>query len=149
MNILFLAFESLNYINHHYTIIKNTKELFKITSGIEPELIDSKDLFNNMRYLTANNYKLKQINSNEEFSKKNFSPIVNRKKLKLLDPSPKTRLSCKKNNIPLYPNNIISYKRNNNFISKRNTNTFNIKNDKRKSYLSQGYLLYNKEKKRK
>ena len=147
MNILFFAFETLNYINHHYTIIKNTKELFKITSGIEPELIDSKYLFDNMRHFTTNNYKLKQINTNEELSRKNFSPIVNRKKLKLPEPSPKARLSCKKNNVLLYPNNFISNKKNNNIISKRNTNTFNIKNDKRKSYLSQGYLLYNKEKK--
>ena len=77
---------------------------------------------------------------------RNFSPIMNKKKL--LKGMNKSRLSCSKNNINLYPLNIISKKsdnninnnNNNNSLSKQNTITFKKKKiDKRKSYLSQGY----------
>ena len=147
VRILFFIFEIFNYISHHYTIIEDTKELFKITSGIE-SMYDSKDInFDNMRYVSTKNYKIKPTNTNEELSRNNFSPIINKKKIRLVEPrifSPKTRLSCKKNIIPLYPLNIISNKKNN--LSKKNTITFKMRSkDKRKSYLSQGYRVKSKE----
>ena len=141
IKVLFFIFEVLNYLNHRYTIIEDTKELFKITSGIETEFYDERDdmNFDNIRHLTTKNYKIKQLNTNDGLIR-NFSPIMNKKKLKIPEPSPKARLS---NNISIYPINMTSNKKNN--LAKRNTNSFNIRiNDKRKSYLSQRIHLKNK-----
>ena len=147
VRILFFIFEMFNYINHHYTMIEDTKELFKITSGID-SIYDSKDInLDNIRYISTKNYKIKATNTNDNLSRNHFSPIINKKKIKLVEPrlfSPKTRFSCKKNIIPLYPLNIISNKKIN--LAKKNTNTFKVRNnDKRKSYLSQGYRVKSKE----
>ena len=147
VRILFFIFEMFNYINHYYTTIEHTKELFKITSGSE-SIYDSKDIyFDNMRYISTKNYKNKVTNTNDDLSRNNFSPIINKKKIKLVEPrlySPKTRYSCKKNIIPLYPLNFASNKKNN--LSKNNTNTFKARNkDKRKSYLSQVYRVKTKD----
>ena len=141
IKVLFFIFEVLNYLNHRYTIIEDTKELFKITSGIETEFYDERDdmNFDNIRHLTTKNYKIKQLNTNDGLIR-NFSPIMNKKKLKIPEPSPKARLS---NNISIYPINMTSNKKNN--LAKRNTNSFNIRiHDKRKSYLSQRIHLKNK-----
>ena len=143
IKIFFFIFEMLNYINNQYTIIKNTKELFKISSGIESNYFESKYItLDNMRHLTTKNYKLKQLNTNEEINKKNFSPVINKKKTKI-PVSPQSGLSGKKNNnISLYPLNINSNKKND--FSKKNS--FNVRSkDKRKSYLSQGYKAKNKD----
>ena len=150
VKILFFIFQTLNYLNQRYTIIEHTKDLFKIGYGFESNIIDSKDInFENMKQTFSKNYKIKQLESNGEISPKlirNFSPIMNKKKL--LKGMNKSRLSCSKNNINLYPLNIISKKsdnninnnNNNNSLSKQNTITFKKKKiDKRKSYLSQGY----------
>jgi len=147
VRIIFFIFEILNYINHNYTILEHTKELFKISTGIESSY-DSKDInFGNMRYVSTKNYKNKPTITNDDLSRNNFSPIINKKKIKILEPkgfSPKVRYSCKKNNIALYPLNMASNKKN--ILSKNNTNTFKIRNkDKRKSYLSQGYRVKNKD----
>jgi hypothetical protein len=143
VKIFFFIFEILNYVNNQYTIIENTKDLFKISSGIESNFYESKDItLDNMRHLTTKNYKLKQLNTNEEISRKNFSPVINKNKLKLPEPSPKSRLSCKKNNFSLYPLYMNSNKRND--FSKKNS--FNVRTkDKRKSYLSQGYKVKSKD----
>ena len=144
IKVLFFIFEVLNYLNHHYTIIENTKELFKIASGIETEFYDERDYmnFDGIRHVTTKNYKIRQLNTNDGLIR-NFSPIMNKKKLKIPEPSPKARLSSKKNNISIYQINMTSNKKNK--LSKRNTNTFNIKNhDKRKSYLSQ--VIHSKDK---
>ena len=151
IKILFFIFEVLNYLNHHYTIIENTKKLFRITSGIDTEFYNEKDdlNFDNMRHLTTKNYKIRQLNTNDELNR-NFSPIINKGKLKLPEFSPKakpkSRLSSKKNNFPIYPVKMIINKKNNINLFKRNTNTFFIRNhDKRKSYLSQGFHIKNKD----
>ena len=150
VKILFFIFQTLNYLNQRYIIIENTKDLFKIGCGFESNLIDSKDNnFENIKQSFSKNYKIKKLESNGEISPKlirNFSPIMNKKKLL----KGMNKFSCSKNNINLYPINIICTKKsdnnlnnnnnNNNSLSKQNTITFNKKKiNRRKSYLSQGY----------
>ena len=152
IKIFFLFFKILNYINHHYIILENTKELFNINTGIEPNFSESKDAtIDNIRHVTTRNFKINQLktNINEEVNRRlfrNFSPVNNKKKSKYFEGiTPKDKPSSKKN-ISLYPINASSNKKNN--LSKKNTNTFNIKNrDKRKSYLSQGYRVKSKDNK--
>ena len=152
IKILFIFFKILNYVNHHYIIFENTKELFNINTGIEANYSESKDAtIDNFRHVTTKNFKINQLktNINEEVSRRlfrNFSPVMNKKKSKYLEGiSPKAKPSSKKN-ISLFPINVSSNKKNN--LSKKNTNTFNIKNrDKRKSYLSQGYRVKSKDNK--
>ena len=148
IKIFFLFFKILNYFNHRYIMIENVQDLFKINTGIESS-------FNGAKYRafdnTAKNSKINLKNSNikEENSRKflkEFSPVNNKRKFKFFEgASPKEKQSSKKN-MPLYQINISSNKRNN--ISKKNTNTFDVKNrDKRKSYLSQGYRVKSKDNK--
>ena len=150
IKLLFFIFEVLNYLNHHYTIIENTKELFRITSGIDTEFYNEKDDLNfEMRHLTTKNYKIKQLNTNDELNR-NFSPTINKRKLKLPEFSPKTKPKSRlsKNNFSIFPVKMTSNKKNNIKLFKRNTNTFYIRNhDKRKSYLSQGIFIKNKDNK--
>ena len=63
-----------------------------------------------MRYVTTKNYKIKQLNTNDEMSR-NFSPILNKRKIKATEPSSKPRLSNKKNNVSIYPINMGSNKK--------------------------------------
>ena len=44
IKIFFLFFKILNYVNHHYIVFENTKELFNISTGIETSIPDSKDI---------------------------------------------------------------------------------------------------------
>ena len=140
-----------NYINHKFIIIKDTKNLFKINSGIESTVLPNID---KMRYITTKNFKTNQINTNEDLNKKdnvNFSPI-NKSKIRYYDSlvvSPKSKLSLKKtnnnnnNNIALHPMNKPINKKV--FLSKENS--FKEKpEDKRKSYLSQGFRVRLKDK---
>jgi hypothetical protein len=144
VKILFFIFEMLNYINHNYTVIENTKDLFKISSGLDSTFINSKEInFENMRHATTK-FKIRQM-TNEE-NKKIYSPKITKNKLKLDHKglSPKAKLS-KKNNFALYPINITSNKRNK--LSKKNTNSFKVVNNKRNSTLSQGYRVKSKDNK--
>ena len=144
VKILFFIFEMLNYINHNYTVIENTKDLFKISSGLDSTFINSKEInFENMRHATTK-FKIRQM-TNEE-NKKIYSPKITKNKLKLDHKglSPKAKLS-KKNNFALYPINITSNKRNK--LSKKNTNSFNVVNNKRNSTLTQGYRVKSKDNK--
>ena len=148
IKIFFLFFKILNYFNHRYIIIGNTQDLFKINTGIESNSNESRD---RALYNTSKNFKinLKNSNINEDNSRKfirEFSPVNNKRKFKFYEGvSPKEKQSSKKN-VPLYQINISSNKRND--ISKKNTNTFDVKNrDKRKSYLSQGYRVKSKDNK--
>ena len=151
LKILFFIFQMFNYINHKFIIIKDTKNLFKINSGIESTVLPNID---KMRYITTKNFKTNQINTNEDLNKKdnvNFSPI-NKSKIRYYDSlvvSPKSKLSLKKtnnnnnNNIALHPMNKPINKKV--FLSKENS--FKEKpEDKRKSYLSQGYHVRLKDK---
>jgi hypothetical protein len=146
VKILFFLFQTLNYFNHRYIIIENTKNLFKISSGIDSN--ELKDSNVDIKRSTSKNYKVRPYESIGEMSPKlmrNFSPIMNKKKYPKVN-IPKARVSCIKNNIALYPINNNSSKKNNNQISKQNTITFQKKAiDKRKSYLSQGYRVKRKD----
>ena len=146
VKILFFLFEMLNYLNHRYTVLENTKELFKINSGMDSTFCNVKEInLENMRHVSTKNNKM-QIQMTHDENKKIISPKITKNRLRL-DPkglSPKVRLSFKKNNLSLYPN-VASNKKNR--LSKRNTNTFNVKNDKRKSTLSQGYRVKSKDNK--
>ena len=154
IKIFFLFFKILNYVNHHYIVFENTKELFNISTGIETSIPDSKDIsFDNIRHVTTKNFKISQFNTNtnEDLSRRlirNFSPVHNnnKKKYKYFEGiTPKAKQSSKKN-VALFPINTSSNKKNN--LAKKNTNTFHIKNkDKRKSYLSQGYRVKSKDNK--
>jgi hypothetical protein len=147
IKIYFFIFKILNYINHRYIMIEDIQDLFKINSGIEIHFIESKDLASeNIRHLTTKNFKINPLNTKDDFSRRlmrNFSPITNKKKYKIFEGvSPMAKFSSKKN-MPIYPITIPNNKKNN--LSKKNTYSFNINNiDKRKSYLSQVYLLRNK-----
>ena len=146
IKIFFLIFKIINYLNHRYVIIENAQDLFKINTGIETNFNEAKDkVFD----LTIKNFKINHMNSNnyDENSVKfikEFSPLNNRRKLNFLEGVSLKEKQSSKLNIPLYPINISNNKRNN--ISKKNTNTFDIKNkDKRNSYLSQIYNIKRKD----
>ena len=146
IKIFFLIFKIINYLNHRYVIIENAQDLFKINTGIETNFKEAKDkVFD----LTIKNFKINHMNSNnyDENSVKfikEFSPLNNRRKLNFLEGVSLKEKQSSKLNIPLYPINISNNKRNN--ISKKNTNTFDIKNkDKRNSYLSQIYNIKRKD----
>ena len=147
VKIFFLIFKILNYINHRYIMIEDIQDLFKINSGIEIHFVESKDIASeNIRNITTKNFKINPLNNKEDFSRRlmrNFSPINYKKKNKIFEGvSPMAKPSSKKN-MPAYPITVPSIKKNK--LSKKNTYSFNINNiDKRKSYLSQVYLLKNK-----
>ena len=162
--ILFFIFQMINYINSRYTIIENSKYLFKINSGIDTNYMEGNELFfERMRHLNSQNYKIKVFNNNnifnnEEINKKiikNIS-VQNAKKLKYPpNYGPLNNKTSKKNLGLILPLNInnSSHRIKNNFDTKRSqtkyTNSFkqmgkqftlkNIKN-KRKSYMSQGLI---------
>ena len=164
--LLYFIFQMFNYINNRYIIIENSKSLFKINTGIDSAYTEGNEIiFDKMRHLNSQNYKIKVFNNNniinnDDFNRKfmkniavqnkkkmkysnyefhNFAPLVNKtskKNLGLMMPIPSVNSNRKKNN---------------NFDSKRSqtkyTNTFKqmgkqftLKN-KRKSYMSQGYLI--------
>ena len=147
VKIFFLIFKILNYINHRYIMIENIQDLFKINSGIEIKFVESKDIASeNIRHITTKNFKINPLNTKEDFSRRlmrNFSPINNKKKYKIFEGVSPMAKHFSKKNMPVYPITISSNKKNK--LSKKNTYSFNINNiDKRKSYLSQVYLLRNK-----
>ena len=140
IKIIVLFFKMINYINHRYIIIENAQDLFKINTGIETNFNQTKD---KVVDLTIKNFKFSHMDSNNinennslKFIKE-FSPSNNKRKIKFFDQNEKKSSKLK---IPLYTINISSNRKN--IISKKNTNTFDIKNmDKRNSYLSQMYSI--------
>ena len=147
IKILYFVFQLLNYINNQYIIIENTKNLFQINSGIDSPIIPNLEI---IQHLSTKNYKIRQLLTNDDGSKKainNFSPAT-KKKSNYYDSrvvSPKSKLSLRKNNKTIFNANNLNNKKI--LISKKNSNTFNIRtNDKRKSSLSQGYHLKSKDK---
>ena len=148
IKIFFLLFKSLNYLNHRYIITENAQDLFKINTGIESNFNEVKDRAFD---LTIKNVKINQMNSNINDDNsvkfvKEFSPVNNKRKLKnFFEGVSQNDKQSSKQNMPLFPLNISSNKRNNNII-KKNTNIFDVKNrDKRKSYLSQVYSIKRRE----
>ena len=151
IKIFFLIFKIINYFNHRFTLIENTRTLFKINTGIESNYFEPKEVtFDKLRHIATNNFKINHLIANEDLSRKlmkNFSPMNHKKKFKFFDDiSPINKHSSKKN-LGIYPINISSNKKNNliNYY-KKNSYSFNNRNiDKRKSYLSQIYRVKSKE----
>ncbi len=156
--ILFFIFQIINYLNYRYTVLEHTKDLFQINTGIDSNVnySEGNDFFFDKRHMTNHNYKIKVFNNNniintEDVSHKitkNYYPY-DKKKFKI-----NNRKSSKKN-IFLYPfinNNSSNNQLKKSFLSKRsqtkyvsNENDINkkfklkVKEEKRKSFLSQGY----------
>ena len=167
--LLFFIFQILNFINNRYIIHENTKNLFKINTGIDINYIEGGNeiTFDKMRHLNSQNYRIKIFSNNNIFSNDEWNQKImkqNKKKLKYSNyehhvfGQPANRASRK--NLGLFAPlnlNINSNRKKNNYDTKRSqtkyTNTFKqmgkqltIKN-KRKSYMSQGFLMKRNEKK--
>ena len=163
--LLFFIFQMFNYINNRYIITENSKTLFKINTGIDSSYTEGNELiFDKMRHLNSQNYKIKVFNNNniinnDDFNRKFMKNVTSQNKKKSKYPNyeyhgfPLVNKVSKKNLGIMMPIPSINSnrKKNNNFDSKRTqtkyTNTFKqmgkqftIKN-KRKSYMSQGYLI--------
>ena len=164
-HLLFFVFQMFNYITSRYTIIENTKNLFKINTGIEANGIENNEIvLEKIRHQNSQNYKIKVFNNNNIFNNED----INMKYLKNMQNKNKSKLkysnyefhgidhrkSSSKKNIGAFPLNSL-YGKKNNYDTKRTqtryTNTFKqmvkqltLKN-KRKSFLSQGYLIKRKD----
>ena len=168
--LLFLIFQIFNYVNSRYIIIEDTKNLFRINTGIETNNIDGNEIFlDKMRHLNSQNYKIKIFNknnnnvNNDDLNLKTTknSPGKNKNKSKYLNIEHGFGLINKssKKNLGILPIPINNSHRkkytNNNYDTKRSqtkyTNPFKqmgkqftLKN-KRKSYMSQGFLIKRKQ----
>ena len=163
--LLFFIFQTFNYINNRYTIIENSKNLFKINTGIDENYHEGNEIvFDKVRHLNSQNYRIKVFNNNniintDDYNKKVMKNITsqNKKKMKYLNYenhlNPFVNRPSKKNLGLLMglPINNFYHKKTNNYVTKRTqtkfTNTFKqmgkqftLKN-KRKSYMSQGFLM--------
>ena len=171
IQLLFFIFKFLNYINRHYTTLDNTKDLFKINTGIDSNLLEGNELFfDKLRHLNSQSYKIKVFNNNNNNNIIN-SDDLNKIKLNIHQTKKKPKYSLNDHHIsigptaghrqskrnlgfimPIPPNN--SNRKKSNYNSNQRsqtkyTNTFKqmgkqytMKN-KRKSIVSQGFLLKN------
>ena len=122
---------------------------------MDSSLYESKEItLDNIKYNATKNYKIKTktINSNnQDLLRRNFSPIINKKKVKIFEPkamSPKARPSVRKSILSFCPVNISSNKKITMKEKEKNDNIINSKKlDKRKSFLSQGYNVKLKDNK--
>ena len=165
--LLFFIFQVFNYFNNNYNTIENTKNLFRITTGIEASNIENNEIIiDKARHLNSQNFKIKVINnnniiSNEDLnskymkniqSKKNkpkhtnyeqyhgFGNSGNKSSTKNLGVLPTvSNLIRKKNNYDLKRNQIKYIK-----TFKQMGKQFTLRK-KRNSYMSQGYLIKRKE----
>ena len=164
--VLFFIFQILNYFINNYNTIENTKNLFKINTGIEISNFENNEIvLDKPRHLNSQNFKIKVINNNniinnEDSNTKIPKNIQSKKtKSKYLNfdyhafGGIGNKLSTK--NLSVLPPIINSHIKKNNYDLKRNQikyiktfkqmgKQFSIKN-KRKSYMSQGYLIKRKE----
>ena len=166
--LLFFIFQMINFINNRYIIQENTKTFFKINTGIDINYIEGNDIFfDKMRHINSQNFRIKvfsnnNVNNNEDYTPKYIKNAQNRKKLKYSNYeyhgiNQYINRPSKKNISLLTPMNMNSHRKKNIYETKRSqtkyTNTFKqmgkqltIKN-KRKSYMSQGFLMKRNEKK--
>ena len=162
--LLFFIFQIINYINSHYTTIENSKNLFKINTGIDTSNLEGNEIvLDKMRHLNSHNYKIKVFNNNnivnnEDFNLKYMRNIQTKNK-------PKSKYAnyeyhgangnkSSTKNLGILPVNNSHRKKNNLEIKKIQTKytktfkqmgkQFSIKN-KRKSYMSVGYLIKKKD----
>ena len=166
--LLFFIFQMINFINNRYIIHENSKTFFKINTGIDINYIEGNDIFfDKMRHLNSQNYRIKLYNNNNIINNEDLTPkymknISNKKKLKYSNYeyhgiNQIINRPSRKNLGLLTPINMNSHRKKNIYETKRSqtkyTNTFKqmgkqltIKN-KRKSYMSQGFLMKRNEKK--
>ena len=164
--LLFFIFQFFNYFNNNYNTIENTKNLFKINTGIEVTNFENSEvILDKPRHLNSQNFKIKVINNNniinnEDSNKKIIKNIQSKKtKSKYLNYDHHgfsgTGNKSSTKNLSVLPPITNSHRKKNNYDLKRNQikyiktfkqmgKQFSIRN-KRKSYMSQGYLLKKKE----
>jgi len=164
--LLFFIFQIFNYFNSNYNTIENTKDLFRITTGIEGSNFENGEIIiDKSRHLNSQNFKIKVINNNniinnEDLNSK-YSKNIQSKKNKSKHPNFEhhgfgeigNKSSIK--NLVLLPVSNNSYRKRNNYDLKRNQikyiKTFKQKGKqftlrrKRNSYMSQGYLIKRKD----
>ena len=163
--LLFFIFQLFNYVNNRYTTIENTKNLFKISTGIDMSGIDANEItLDRMRHLNSQNYKIKVFNNNNIINNedlnikfmKNFQ-TKNKSKLKYgggIDNHGLVGNKSSKKNLGAIPENNNSHRKKN-YDTKRTqtkySNTFKqmgkqfTLKKKRKSYMSQGFLMKRKD----
>lgn len=159
-NILFFIFQIINYLNYHFVVLKNMVELFNINTGIDMNInnSDGNEFFFDKNHMTNNNYKIKVYNNNnniintedmnhklKNYYKKKIksfkeTPKINDKNVNLLNNAAK-----KKNDTFLSKRSQTKYINNVNEINLANKFLIKNKDNKRKSYLSQGYHLKRNE----
>ena len=166
-NILIFIFQIINYINYKYTILKHTKDLFHINTGIDfnSNYNENNEIAFVKRHMTNHNYKIKVFNNNNIINAEDINHKLTRNyytkgpetKKKLKNHQNK-KTSGKKNYFPLnfFSNNLNKNKET--FLSKRSQTKYinNVneipmgkqlaiknKETKRKSYMSQGYFVKN------
>ena len=165
--ILIFIFQILNYINYRYTVLKHTRDLFHINTGIDfnTNYNEGNELVFVKRHMTNHNYKIKVFNNNNIINTEDINHKIVRsyytkapetkKKIKIYQDK---KTSGKKNYFALncFSNNLNKNKET--FLSKRSQTKYinNVneipmgkqlaiknKEKKRKSYLSQGYFVRN------
>ena len=165
--LLFFIFQIFNYFNSNYNTIENTKNLFKITTGIEGSNFENNEIIiDKSRHLNSQNFKIKLISNNniinnEDLNSKYPKNIQSKKnKTKhsnfehhVFGAIGNTKLSI--NNLGILPATNYSHRKKNNNDLKRNQIKY-IKTlkqvgkqsslrHKRNSYMSQGYLIKRKD----
>jgi hypothetical protein len=161
--LLFYIFRILNYLSSRYTIIENTKNLFSINTGIDSNYIEGHDMIlDKMRHRNSLNYKIKVFNNNniingEDLNMRNIKQGKSKNKLNYFNYEQHgigLGKNSSKNTVGMFPLNIMYGKKNNHDIKKpqiKYTNSFKqmVKQStlkkKRKSFLSQGYLVKRKD----
>ena len=164
-HLLFLIFQLFNYVNNRYNTIENTKNLFKINTGIDKASIEGNEtLLDKMRHLNSQKDKIKVFNNNKIINNddlnikfmKNFQ-TKNKNKLKYGGGNENYGLignKSSKKNLGAIPENNNSHRKKN-YDTKRTqtkySNTFKqmgkqlTLKKKRKSYMSQGFLMKRKD----
>ena len=161
--LFFFIFKIINYINSSYTTIENSKSLFKINTGIDSNSLEGNEIIlDKVRHLNSQNYKNKVYNNNNimnndelnikfmrnvqtknksksKYSNSEYHGINGNKSTKNLGIAPVNNSHIKKNNIEIKK---IQTKYTKTF--KQMGKQFSIKN-KRKSYMSQGFLIKKKD----
>ena len=157
--LLFYIFRILNYLSSRYTIIENTKNLFTINTGIDSNYIEGNDIIlDKMRHQNSLNYKIKVFNNNNIINGEDLNmPYIkqgkNKNKLNYFNYEQHgLAKNSSKNSFGMFPLNIMYGKKNNHERAQiKCTNSFKqmIKQStlkkKRKSFLSQGYLVKRKD----
>ena len=158
IHLLYFIFQIFNYTNNHFIIVENTKQLFKINTGIESSSLEGQEIIlDKIRHLSSQNFKFKQNNNilnNDDLNIK-YMKNLGKSKNKLKYPNHDNygfigNKSSKKNLIAI-PSNNNSHRKKSNFDTKRTQTKysstfkqmgkqFTLKN-KRKSYMSQGFLM--------